>query len=135
MMKKEKTLMNIAVRYKGLLVFSMIFVSVIIGAVCVNAAYAEREVLRGAAGGALKGAAVAELSDGDSDKGAAWGAAAGAARGVASKRRAEQEAVAADEAAAKDARIRELELQQAYEQGKKEAAGMKETSASGKVAR
>jgi len=92
---------------------SLVVLGLVIGTVCAQSAYAEREVLRGTAGGALKGAAVGELSGGDAGKGAAWRAAAGAAKGVANKRRAEQEAVAAEEKAGQDAKIRELELQQA----------------------
>ena len=90
--------------------------------VCVQGAYADREVLRGAAGGALGGAAVGKLSDGDAGKGAAWGAGMGAVKGVAAKKRAEEEAAVAQEQAQKDARIHELELQQAYEKGKSDGA-------------
>jgi hypothetical protein len=98
---------------------------VVIFAICISfsqISIAEREALRGAAGGALKGAAVGELSGGDAGKGAAWGAAAGAARGVAQKKQAEQAAIAAQEKAAQDARIRELELEQAYEKGRRDAS-------------
>lgn len=109
--------MNSNVKDKGIIGFSLV-IGLAIGIVCAQSAYAEREVLRGAAGGALGGAAIGKLSDGDSGKGAAWGAGMGAAKGIANKRRAEQEAAAAEEKAKQDARIRELELQQAYEQGR-----------------
>lgn len=104
----------------GKKVFSVMAVFLLFCFTCVQAAQADREVLRGAAGGALSGAAVGKLSDGDAGKGAAWGAGMGAVKGVAAKKRAEQEAAAAQEEAQKDARIRELELQQAYENGKRD---------------
>jgi len=49
------------------------------------------EVARGAGRGALGGAAMGKLSDGDAGKGAAWGAGAGAIKGAVKKRRAAQE--------------------------------------------
>jgi hypothetical protein len=49
------------------------------------------EGARGAGRGALGGAAIAGLSDGDTGKGAAWGAGAGAIKGVVKKRRAAQQ--------------------------------------------
>jgi hypothetical protein len=49
------------------------------------------EALRGAGRGALGGAAIGNLSDGDVGKAAAWGAGAGAVKGVAKRRRAAQE--------------------------------------------
>lgn len=50
--------------------------------------------LRGAAGGALRGAAIASLSDGDAGKGAAWGAGMGAVGGR-SRSRYQQDQIAA----------------------------------------
>lgn len=49
------------------------------------------EVIRGAGRGALGGAAIGKLSDGDVGKGAAWGAGAGAVKGAIRKRREAQE--------------------------------------------
>ena len=49
------------------------------------------EVARGAGRGALGGAAIGSLSDGDAGKGAAWGAGAGAVKGAVKRRRAAQE--------------------------------------------
>ncbi len=49
------------------------------------------DVVRGAGRGALGGAAIGKLSDGDTGKGAAWGAGAGAIKGAAKKRRAANE--------------------------------------------
>ncbi len=49
------------------------------------------DVIRGAGRGALGGAAIGKLSDGDTGKGAAWGAGAGAAKGAIKKRRAAAE--------------------------------------------
>ena len=126
---------NLVLKYRSAFYCVLLVLGIAAGLVFVQAAYAEREVLRGTAGGALKGAAVAGLSDGDQGKGAAWGAAAGAARGVANKRRAEQQAAIDQENAEKDARIRELELQQAYEQGKKDSSGVSKTGASERAAR
>lgn len=126
---------SVVLKYRSVFYCILLVLGIVTGLIFVQAACAEREVIRGTAGGALKGAAVAGLSDGDQGKGAAWGAAAGAARGVANKTRAEQQAAIDQENAAKDARIRELELQQAYEQGKKDSAGVSRTSASERVAR
>lgn len=49
------------------------------------------DVVRGAGRGALGGAAIGKLSDGDTGKGAAWGAGAGAVKGAVKKRRAAEE--------------------------------------------
>jgi len=114
---------NMAEKYIRKIGCSLIGITFIVSSVCVQMSYGEREVVRGAAGGALKGAAIGKLSDGDSGKGAAWGAGLGAAKGVANKRRAEQQAAAAEEEAREDARIREMELQQAYERGRRDSSG------------
>ena len=90
------------------LAIAVVFILSIISA---QAVYAEREVVRGAAGGALGGAAIGKLSDGDAGKGAAWGAGIGAAKGIAAKKRAEQ-----------DERDREIEMREAYEQGRRDAS-------------
>ncbi len=108
-------------KYGGKICRSFIVLVFTVTIACIQAAHAEREVVRGAAGGALSGAAIGKLSDGDAGKGAAWGAGMGAAKGIANKRRAEQAQAAADEKAKQDARIRELELQQAYEQGRRDS--------------
>lgn len=128
-------MINIVGKYKSVAGCSLVVPGLVIGIVCAQTAYAEREVLRGTAGGALKGAAVGELSGGDAGKGAAWGAAAGAAKGVANKKCAGQQAVAAEEKAGQDAKIRELELRQAYEKGRQESAGVSKPGTSEKVAR
>jgi hypothetical protein len=49
------------------------------------------EAIRGAGRGALSGAAIGKLSDGDTGKGAAWGAGAGAVKGIAKRKRAASE--------------------------------------------
>ena len=49
------------------------------------------QVVRGAARGALGGAAIGNLSNGDTGRGAAWGAGAGAIKGAVKKRRAAAE--------------------------------------------
>lgn len=49
------------------------------------------EVIRGAGRGALGGAAMGKLSDGDAGRGAAWGAGAGAIKGAVKKRREAQQ--------------------------------------------
>jgi hypothetical protein len=123
---------NMVVKYKGIVCCVLFVVGLMAGVVFVDTACAAREVLRGAGGGAVKGAAIGELSGGDAGKGAAWGAAAGAARGVANKRRAEQASVAAEENAAKDARIHELEMQQAYEEGRRSANQARNSGAMGR---
>jgi hypothetical protein len=129
---KEDVMVNMVVKYKGVVGCALLVIGLIAGIVFIQAACAEREILRGTAGGALGGAAVAKLSDGDTGKGAAWGAGIGAAKGVANKRRNEQQMAASEENAAKDARIHELEMQQAYEKGQRDAAQSKNTDVSGK---
>ena len=49
------------------------------------------DVIRGAGRGALGGAAIGKLSDGDTGKGAAWGAGAGAVKGAIKRKRAAEE--------------------------------------------
>lgn len=49
------------------------------------------EIARGAGRGALGGAAISKLSDGDAGKGAAWGAGAGAIKGAIKRRHAAEE--------------------------------------------
>lgn len=49
------------------------------------------QIARGAGRGALGGALIGNLSDGDTGKGAAWGAGAGAIKGAIKRRRAAQE--------------------------------------------
>ncbi len=114
--------MNTIARYGGKIGCAFIALVVTAELACIQMVHAEREVIRGAAGGALGGAAVGKLSDGDAGKGAAWGAGIGAAKGIAKKRRAEQETAAAEDKARQDARIRELELQQAYDQGRRDGS-------------
>ena len=58
--------------------------------------------VRGAAGGALKGAAIAGLSDGDAGKGAAWGAGMGAVGGRMRSGRQQAEIAAAQNRAVQE---------------------------------
>jgi hypothetical protein len=58
--------------------------------------------LRGAAGGALKGAVIAGLADGDAGKGAAWGAGMGVVGGRMRSRRQSEEIAAAQNRAVQE---------------------------------